>query len=234
MGMQLTMHTQLKKCTYKPICVVILLGVVIFGITTQYNTQMYIIHWELTNDITCHDQMDGNSLTELGINYTPPSKSIFMHETSCRGGLNSRQACAVESAARAHPNWQIHMLFSGPVSKYVLERSCLAILTNYTNIRLFRIHLKDYAKGTPVESLVASKSYERSPWRVEHTSDMLRYLTLYKFGGTYMDSDVVVLKSFDTLAKNWAARESWKSVDSGLMTFSNDTLGRMVAEATIQ
>lgn len=35
---------------------------------------------------------------------------------------------------------------------------------------------------------------ERGDWPVEQHSDMLRILTLWKFGGIYMDLDVVSLK----------------------------------------
>lgn len=227
-----------NKCTYKALSFILIFGVLIFVITTQYygydDDEIYIIDWKLTNDISCHRKNYGDSLLRLESNFTPPQKSIFMHETSCRGGLNSRQACAVESAARAHPDWHVHMLFSGPVSSYALRRSCLAKLLRYGNVRLFRIQLEEYAKGTPVQSLVETSPFEKTTWKVEHTSDVLRYLTLYKFGGVYMDSDVIVVKSFDTLASNWAARESGYAVDSGLMSLSRDALGRQVAEASIQ
>lgn len=43
---------------------------------------------------------------------------------------------------------------------------------------------------------------QTSYWPVPHASDILRYTTLYKFGGTYLDLDVIVLKPFDI--KNFA------------------------------
>lgn len=40
-----------------------------------------------------------------------------------------------------------------------------------------------------------------------HMSDFLRLLPLYKFGGIYFDSDVIILKSVDDLPFNFASNE---------------------------
>lgn len=41
-----------------------------------------------------------------------------------------------------------------------------------------------------------------------HMSDFLRLLPLYKFGGIYFDSDVIILKSVDDLPPNFASNET--------------------------
>ncbi|KAL4704429.1 hypothetical protein ACJJTC_014361 [Scirpophaga incertulas] len=225
---------------YKGICkymaLVCTTGLLIFYCMTIINTttDLYIIPWNMTEDISCHYSDVGNVLPVLDNQFSPPDKSIFFLETACRGGLSSRQACAVESAARHHPNWNVHVFFSGPVTDLVLKRSCLATLLTYNNVKLLRIHIKDYANNTPLESMVSASPYSRSKWRIEHSSDVLRYLTLYKYGGVYMDSDVVVVKPLDSLANNWAARESPWAVDAGALSFSRDSLGRKVANASIE
>jgi len=45
-------------------------------------------------------------------------------------------------------------------------------------------------------------------------SDVMRFLTLYKFGGIYCDLDIVAMKSFGQLS-NFTARESEKWVAAG-------------------
>lgn len=235
--MSLKKHTSFRKRLHRRVCCGVVLCLIMFTVATKYyfyDDETYIINWVKTNNLSCHYEMEGDSLLTLDENFSPAPKSIFMHETSCRGGLNSRQACAVESAARAHPNWHVHVLFSGPVSEYVLDRSCLAILLKYTNVKLLRIHLEDYAKNTPVEDLIKSKLYATSNWPVAHISDILRYLTLYKYPGVYMDSDIVMVKPFDKLTSNWAARDSETVVNSGIMSYSGDALGRAIANASIQ
>jgi lactosylceramide 4-alpha-galactosyltransferase len=197
-------------------------------------SELYIIRWNMSEDITCHYSVEGDMLQLANENFSPPNKSIFFLETSCRGGLTSRQACAVESAAKAHPSWKVHVLFSSPVTEFVLQKTCLSTLMSYDNVVFRRVHIAEYAKGSPMEKLVEQQPYNKSTWRIEHSSDVLRYLTLYKYGGIYLDTDTLVVKSLDSLVNNWAARESAWAVDAGALSFSKDPLGREIAKAAIK
>lgn len=128
----------------------------------------------LTYILSCHyeTEMDGlRPIEELG---PPPLHSLFFHETSCRGCLNSRQACAIESAARSNPGRSIYVLFNSPISKSALSRSSLANLTRFRNVKLARLHSAKYARGTPLAEIFTHGEYSRSPWPIEHIAVMLR------------------------------------------------------------
>ncbi|XP_075973926.1 lactosylceramide 4-alpha-galactosyltransferase-like [Anticarsia gemmatalis] len=216
----------------------ILLAALIFTVLGPFmNSSMapdlYFLTWSYDN-ITCYYLYKDDALRPIDDTFAPPPTSIHFHETSCKGWLNSRQACAIESAARAHPNWQINVFFTGPVSEEMFASGSIQTLKKFKNIQFLRLYFKEYAKGTPLESLVNDGALNRTRWRISHTSDFLRYLTLYKWGGVYLDLDVVVAKSFDNLAPNWAARESEELIAAGALSFSYDSLGRLVAEATLR
>ncbi|XP_014354927.2 lactosylceramide 4-alpha-galactosyltransferase-like, partial [Papilio machaon] len=182
--------------------------------------------------ISCYYSEDEDALPSAESNdFSPSNKSIFFLETSCRSSLNSRDLCAIESAARAHADYQINVLFTAPISEEILEH--VSLEQKFKNVRFARIHIDEYSKNTPVQEIVRSGALDSSQWGVEHTSDLLRYLTLYKFGGIYLDLDVVVAKRLSTLAANWAARESELTVSNGAMAFSLDSDGRSIAEAAI-
>ncbi|CAH2980079.1 unnamed protein product [Chilo suppressalis] len=221
-------------CKYSALISATITLILVYLSKNKPTNELYIIRWNLTEDISCHANEEGDALASVDDTFRPPEKSIFFVETSCRGGLTSRQACAVESAAKSNPHWDVHVLFSGSVSDPVLRRSCLSKLVDYKNVKLLRIHIADYARGTPLENMVAASPYKKSKWRIEHSSDVLRYLTLFKYGGVYMDSDVVVVKSLDSLGSNFAGRESEKWVAAGVLSFSRDDLGRQIANATIE
>lgn len=203
-------------------------------LNTDYSPDLYFLYWGEYENITCHYSDVGDALPLIGEDFSPLSTSIYFHETSCRGWLNSRQACAIESAARAHSNWNIYVLFAGPVTAKNLNSNSFNILKQIKNVNFKRVHIVDYAKETPLEQLVGEGALNRTRWRISHTSDMLRYLSLYKWGGVYLDLDVVVVKSFEGLEKNWAARESVDVVAAGALAFSTDDLGRKVADAAIR
>ncbi|XP_065095251.1 lactosylceramide 4-alpha-galactosyltransferase-like [Ochlerotatus camptorhynchus] len=166
-------------------------------------------------------------------------KNIFFHETSCSADgiirLNARQACAIESAARMNPNWNAFVLFAAPVgfrNKSALP--LLDVLHAYPNINLRHVNLSTYAQDTPLEDWMHTGEIFRSKYMNSHLSDVMRYLTLYKYGGTYLDLDVVVLKSFDTMEPNYAGAESSRWVAAGVINFESDGHGHELAAMCVR
>lgn len=235
-------HSNKNFCFRKN--VIILITLVIFSIITIYYMNQrdvsyaapYIIHLDAAdNNISCHSIVEGDALQSADDpSFTPKPNSIFFHETSCRGGLNSRQACAVESAARAHPRRHVYVLFNAPISDLVYQRSCIAKLRYFPNVKFARVHLAEYARKTPLESMMANSPFAESKWRVEHTADVLRFLTLYKWGGVYLDTDMIVVKSLTPLGHNWAAKEDDSLVNVAAIAISMDHLGRKFADAILK
>lgn len=68
-----------------------------------------------------------------------------------------------------------------------------------------------YSQETPVEEWINTNKLFESDFLYEHMSDYLRAVTLYKFGGYYLDLDVVVQKSFDDLGEDFYV-DDWDTV----------------------
>ncbi|KAJ8729844.1 hypothetical protein PYW07_016882 [Mythimna separata] len=187
-----------------------------------------IIHWPPVDvqNIKCYSAVGNDALKSIeDPAFSPKTKSIFFHETSCRGGIDSRQACAVESAALVHPDWDVYLLFTSPVTEVMLKRSCLAKLLEYPNIKLARIHAYSYTRKTAVSRIVSEKLW-KSKKAVQHCLDIMKMLTLSRFGGVSLDLDVLVTKPFNCLPSNWIAKESPYLLASGVMRFSKNAVGR--------
>lgn len=157
--------------------------------SSSYQSQKHLI--------TCYfEKKHPNTLLELDPKEVAKN-SIFFIETSCNHQygirLNLRQGCAVESAAKLNPNLQIYVLFVAPGvmnnESFVINR-----LKGFKNVNLRYINFVKYAHKSPLQDFVASNKIFTSRWPVSHTSDLLRFLTLWKFGGTYLDLDVVLMK----------------------------------------
>ncbi|KAJ8678104.1 hypothetical protein QAD02_013891 [Eretmocerus hayati] len=127
-------------------------------------------------------------------------KNIFFHETSCLGnsgyaGLSCRQACAVESAALINTNMTVNLLFLDPSPQsYQASHLTTELVTHYHNVRVYRLLVREYMKDTPLQRWYTKEILGSSSWPTNHMSDILRYLTLWKFGGIYMDLDVIVIR----------------------------------------
>ncbi|XP_037040179.1 lactosylceramide 4-alpha-galactosyltransferase-like isoform X2 [Bradysia coprophila] len=162
-------------------------------------------------------------------------KSVFFHETSCLDGiatLNARQGCAIESAALANPTWDVFVLFASPVgfSNNTEKAPALRALESYPNVHLRNVNLWTYAHDTPISSFIDNGQLFKSKFLNSHTSDFLRYLSLYKWGGTYLDLDVIVKKSFDEIEPNYAGAENLETVAAGLINFDYKDVGHKIAK----
>lgn len=200
------------------------LSVAIIILVLVYRSVRIVIEWTTP----CHYSNWGDALPSAeDPTFIPKGKSIFFHETSCRGNLTVRQACSVEAAARAHPQWQIYVLFSLPVTNHALKTTCLKRLQEFPNIQFLRLHVAEYSKGSVVQSVLLN-DVKHSKYPVHHTADILRILTLNKWGGVYLDTDMIVTRSLEQLPLNFIAEETYGDVASGVMSFGNDDVGKTV------
>ncbi|KAL1488372.1 hypothetical protein ABEB36_014848 [Hypothenemus hampei] len=169
----------------------------------------------------------------------PPSlhkRNIFFLETSCnsykmgRIFITSRQACAVESAARMNPDMDVYLLFASPglIVDYGSESDKFlhVLITEYPNVKIQHFNIERYVQNTPVEDLWTSGKIYKSSYPIVHTSDALRLLTLWKYGGIYLDLDVIVVKNLSNFPENFAGAEAYNLLANGVMGFSQFGKGR--------
>lgn len=164
----------------------------------------------------------------------PPSgeHNIFFVETwrMCNkmAHLTPRAACAIESAAHVNPLWDIYIFFMDVIGYDEASAALINKLLKYPNIHIIGISIEELGEDTSLHQWILEKHYEKSKFLVSHISDLVRILVLYKYAGTYMDTDIISLKPTGRLGTNYAAAESAKVVASGFMNFGNDELGRSV------
>ena len=146
------------------------------------------------------------ALTGLEAEPVPGERHIIFLETVCvlndsvtgkQSGLaiTQREACAVASAANANPDTKVYLLYTcsiignlGDSPEYVKQ------MFSYPNVRIWKLVFSDYLKGTPLETWDYMGKVRSSNWPVSHASDILRFITLWKYGGTYVDMDIVIRK----------------------------------------
>ncbi|KAF5306244.1 hypothetical protein FQA39_LY08942 [Lamprigera yunnana] len=151
--------------------------------------------------------------------------------------ITARQACAVESAALMNPDYDVYLLFTSP-GLIKLENTesdrILKALLSYNNVHIQHLDYETYTKGTPVENLYKDGKVEASIYARSHASDVLRYLTLWKYGGIYLDLDVIVIKPLHELPPNYAGSESERNVAAGVLNFSPEGIGHKYAAMCLE
>lgn len=103
-------------------------------------------------------------------------------------------------------------------------------LQQYRNIFFRNLELTLYVEDTQAEEWLATDELFESEYFMSHASDFFRYLTMYKYGGIYLDLDVIVQKSFDEVPPNFAGAESEDTVAAGVLHFAMEEVGRSMAD----
>ncbi|XP_022909611.2 lactosylceramide 4-alpha-galactosyltransferase-like [Onthophagus taurus] len=163
---------------------------------------------------------------------TIKNNSIFFLETSFKDfehevvTINRRASCSLESAALYHRNRSIYYIYVFPndiKTIYIQDKYLNTVLT-YENVHVVYAKIEDLVKNTEIEGLFKKHLIETSDYFVEHFSDAFRVIVLMKFGGIYMDSDVIVLKSLDDLGGNFIGKEFETSLAGGIIGFDGNSI----------
>ena len=68
------------------------------------------------------------------------------------------------------------------------------LVNHYSNIHLKYVNINAFLQGTPLYVLWNESRIQTSDFLVSHLSDVLRFALIFRFGGTYVDTDVIFLK----------------------------------------
>lgn len=198
---------------------------------------------EPTNPVFCYSLNVVDKLRDIQDTEVLDDMSIFFLDTSCNSFSNGklvvtpRQACAVESAAVMNPNRIVYLLFASPglfgVEKTESDRLVEALLS-YRNIHILHIDMDRFVKDTPVEYLWKTGKVHESKYTLTHMSDVFRLLLLWKYGGIYMDLDVIVIKSLESLPNNFAAAESGSKINNDVIGFSKKGVGHDHVQVSLE
>lgn len=158
---------------------------------------------------------------------------IWFLETSNKTRLTAREACSIESACRHSGNYTVHLLSTGNIS----SRECqyLRLLSRLPNFRSSGLNASAELAGTPLAPLYAEGGpLHRSPHVVAHLSDFLRYVVLWKRGGVYLDTDVIVMRSLKGIRNSvfYQSRVQDDAVANGILFFDKQhpVLGALIGK----
>ncbi|XP_034100891.2 lactosylceramide 4-alpha-galactosyltransferase-like [Drosophila albomicans] len=166
-----------------------------------------------------------------------PGNSIFFLETKCNCSnhrysilnFTAHQACAVEAAALHHSSYDVFVLFACPTIRQQNDPILDAMLS-YENVQIRSVNLWRFAEGSPIEDWLKKDDLFRTEFLMINISDLLRLLTLYRYGGIYLDEDVIMFQSLEDEVPNFMGAETNTSIGNSVLGLEPDGFGHMVAE----
>ena len=120
---------------------------------------------------------------------------------SAHGSLNWRQWRCIESIFHHHPLAEVI------VHSNILLQSEFDVLTEAGySIKVQSYSLVELLENSPAQKFIERlKEIRNGQYWYSHEADLLRLLVLYKWGGVYVDTDVILVKPVDSLKMNTLA-----------------------------
>jgi lactosylceramide 4-alpha-galactosyltransferase len=162
----------------------------------------------------------------LSSNFQPENgKNVFFVESGNSEGnvtLKIRQACSIESAALVNPHLKIFVLFTSHQRLQNLTKTPeVEAILSYPNVYFNSIDVDKFSIGTPFEEFFARKVLKTSAFKVVHESDVVRIMVLWRFGGSYIDTDIIVRQKLDSTPPNYACPESETHINNAAINFQS-------------
>lgn len=99
-------------------------------------------------------------------------------------------------------------------------------LLSYPNIHLRYFNPKELSKGTKLENFFERDAMANSSFPIEHMADIMRVLVLNKYGGQYLDLDIISLVPISVINRpNSACAENDNVIANGIMNLDIDEFG---------
>lgn len=121
--------------------------------------------------------------------------TFFLETQESLPKLDRTLLCAVESYHLENPNEQIVVLINGAGTLPMVPD----YLSDVNQIHFRHISFSHFLEESPLGELWNSSMWKQTLYPLNHMSDLLRVAILHKFGGKYIDSDMIALKAFPKL-----------------------------------
>ncbi|XP_072429276.1 lactosylceramide 4-alpha-galactosyltransferase-like isoform X1 [Chiloscyllium punctatum] len=147
---------------------------------------------------------------------------IMFLQTSTELNPSPLVTCSIESAARLNPNKPVYYFmrgFTGKVSAYrEPEYKSIRLLSSFKNVIILPLNPKELFSNTPLAGW-----YEKvDPSNEEHwlhvLADGCRIALLWKYGGIYLDTDIISLKPLEF--RNFLCEQSSNYANNAALGFN--------------
>ncbi|XP_069956326.1 lactosylceramide 4-alpha-galactosyltransferase-like [Cherax quadricarinatus] len=152
------------------------------------------------------------------LNWRPLTpNTIFFTETSCALKFSPKKACAVESAAHHHPHRPVLLLVTAPAILH--PQPLLQIVEDLENVELAYLDLDQVFSEPPLKSWHIQRLWlYNEEFTSVFISDAARAELLRRFGGTYLDLDVLTLRPLPDL-QPYLGRYNTDMVNNHVLSF---------------
>nr|XP_033813651.1 alpha-1,4-N-acetylglucosaminyltransferase [Geotrypetes seraphini] len=149
-------------------------------------------------------------------------KAIIFLETSNCSEPPPHVSCAIESASKIYPDRPVIFLMKGlginnTVHDQNSSQEAFSLLSAMKNVYIFPLHMERLLQDTPLLQWYLQVDPDKEQHWIHISSDACRLAIIWKYGGTYMDTDIISIQPIPT--ENFLAAQSSKYSSNGIFGF---------------
>ena len=202
--------------------------VLILGFSLLLWFKSYSFHWNKVGEKRVESLASNSQL------FAPKDSDLFANETLIKVDSNNiffvesnedltefsgRTLCAFEAAAIHNPNSQVYVILSSGSKLKSIQK---LFKNEINNVHFVKVNIDSLVVGTPVEDLWKSGQIQSTKYKLNNISNLLRLVLMYNFGGMYLDSDVLFLKTLPVENNsNFIAAEEKNGLNNAIMRFES-------------
>ncbi|KAG8445553.1 hypothetical protein GDO86_010358 [Hymenochirus boettgeri] len=144
-------------------------------------------------------------------------------ETTDRMNPPSLVLCAIESAARVYSDRPVVYFMKGlpnmlGVNEEIKARNIFPTLSSFDNVYFFPLSMEDIFTGTPLLPWYKKVNPKTEKHWTHVSADGCRLALIWKYGGIYMDTDIISMRPIPDV--NFLAAQSSKFSSNGVFGLS--------------
>nr|XP_033813562.1 alpha-1,4-N-acetylglucosaminyltransferase-like [Geotrypetes seraphini] len=150
-----------------------------------------------------------------------PDIGIFFAETTENLEPSSTVVCAIESAARTYPNRFVYFFMKGLTKDMTVTKNsfykAIPLLSSIENIHILPLNFEKIFKDTPLLPWYQKVNPAKEFYWTHVSADGFRLAMVWKYGGIYMDTDIITIRPIPEV--NFLAAEGSKDCSNGVFGF---------------
>ncbi|XP_067907387.1 lactosylceramide 4-alpha-galactosyltransferase-like [Heterodontus francisci] len=216
------------------LCVCILISLKLVYLITlmlcyKGGPQSRAVKYRLPNHIKC-PSIDFN-YSRNSYHLTEDNTTIFFVEASDQTNPTFLSMCSIESAARSHPRAKIVLFMKSFSAMKSAQTLGISLLNCFPNVEIRPLDLKDLFADTPLSLWYSRLDQWWQPYLIPTIADACRLVIMWKYGGIYLDTDIIVFKNLRNLT-NSIGREQQYLLNSAFLAFDqhHDFIGHCLMD----
>ncbi|XP_048460176.1 alpha-1,4-N-acetylglucosaminyltransferase-like isoform X1 [Rhincodon typus] len=177
---------------------------------------------KLTSSDQMSDQVTSENTATVRRPHPTTEPGIMFLQSSSELNPSPLVMCSIESAARLNPNKPVYFFmkaFNGSVSTYrEPEYRGIPLLSSFKNVVILPLNPKELFSDTPLAGWYEKVDPSKERHWLHVLADGCRLALLWKYGGIYLDTDIISLKPLDF--RNFICAESEHSANNAALGFN--------------